>query len=262
MDTGYISLDIETDSLLQRGFLDASSAPPVIYCAATMEMVRTNRRGGYTLSPARAWPSPETVSSSPMAPETIRELVDYLWEAWTVRRLRPLAWNGLGFDMRVIAAHVRDDAVRLGRVWRLTWDMCDPMFTFFVHKGFPVGLDAVARAVTSHMCKSGHGADVDERWSKGHLERVGVLAYCCRDVELTAAVASAIECEGEFRWVTKAGNRARFRHPSGAHGALASVRAADDAPPPDTSWMDAPIPKSDFVGWLETQLPKSAASDA
>jgi hypothetical protein len=186
----------------------------------------------------------------------IRELIDYLWEAWTVRRLRPLAWNGLGFDMRVIAAHVRDDAHMLGRVHALTWDMCDPMFTFFVHKGFPVGLNSVARAATTYMCKSGHGADVDQKWREGHQARVGVLAYCCRDVELTGAVASAIEHDGEFKWITKAGKRTRFKPPCGAHGAMVSVDVANKIRLPDTSWMSTPIPKSDFVGWLVTQTPK------
>lgn len=250
MDSGYVSLDIETDSLLPPRFVDGLDAPPVVYCAATLEMRRTDLPGGYTLTPARAWPSAETVTEAGMTPRGIGELVDYLWEAWTVRGLRPLAWNGLGFDMRVIAAHIRDDPQALDRVRRLTLSMCDPMFTFFVHKGFPVGLNAVARAVTAHMGKSGHGSEVHEKWHTGHRARVGVLAYCCRDVELTAAVASSIERDGEFRWVTKAGKRARFKHPAGGHGVMATVEAADKVPRPDTSWMTTPIPKSDFIAWL------------
>ena len=248
-DRGYISMDIETDSLLPPLFDDVHDAPPAIFCAATMELVRA-ASGGYHAQPARPWPLAVDVSHAPMSAEGVRALVDYMWTAWTERGLRVLAWNGAGFDLRVLAAHVRQWPETHRRVVDLTWSCCDPMFAFFMAKGFPVGLNAVAKAGRSGICKSGCGADVAEMWAQGHLQRLGVLAYCCRDVEVTAIVMSEIEATGQVRWISKSGKPSIHRAVNGAHGALASVRAANAVALPDTSWMREPIAKEEFVGWI------------
>lgn len=183
-DRGYVSFDIETDSLLPAPFDDDQGVPPVVFCAATMEMTRTAVGGAYQLCPARSWPLPEQVRAEGMTAADLESMVDYLWHAWTRRGLRLLAWNGLGFDLRVVAAHLRHVPRATERLLDLAWSCCDPMFAFFKERGFPVGLNAVARAGAATIVKSGHGADVCDAWAQGEEARVGVLAYCCRDVEV------------------------------------------------------------------------------
>jgi hypothetical protein len=247
---GYVSFDIETDGLLPSEFNDRVDTPPAVFCAATMELRRAGQPGAFLTEPARSWPTAADVSEAPMTQQQIVELVEYMWEAWKVRGLRVLAWNGAGFDLRILAAHVRDLPQWYERVVELAWSSCDPMFSFFMAKGFPVGLNAVARAGRGSVCKNGHGADVSALWAEGHAQRVGVLAYCCRDVEVTAVVLSEIDATGHIRWITKSGKTSVYKASNGAYGALASVRSANAMRKPDTSWMSAPIDKSNFVGWL------------
>jgi hypothetical protein len=249
-DQGYVVFDIETNSLIPAGFIDAVDSPPCIFCVATMEMQRAGADGAYYLQAARSWPSADSVTELPLSAIQICQLVDYMWNSWNDRGLRICAWNGAGFDMRIIAAHVKHCPVTHDRALKLTWELCDPMFAFFMTKGFPVGLNAVAKAGRAGFCKTGSGSDVNELWSMGHKERLGVLAYCIRDVEVTAVVVSEIEATSQVKWIAKSGKTAVHRYQGGVYAALASVSVCNNLKLPDTSWMNEPISKTQFTGWL------------
>jgi hypothetical protein len=155
------------------------------------------------------------------------------------RGVQVCAWNGLSFDLRWLG-HVADD-LELAR--EVALDLIDPMFQFFVQRGFPVGLAKVAEALGVAETKSMHGADAPKEWAAGNHRQV--LDYVAGDCRITAAVIERIAAAGEVRWRTQRGTTGRepFRE-------LLPVRALLDAPLPDTSWMSEPIPRSKFTAWL------------
>lgn len=73
-----------------------------------------------------------------------------------------------------------------------------------------------------------------------------VLEYVSQDVKATLALAQAIRDQGELRWVSRAGRPNQCDMPL-----LLTVKEAIPMPPPDTSWMSNPWPRSKFYGWIE-----------
>ena len=156
------------------------------------------------------------------------------------RGVRVCAWNGLSFDLRWLG-HVADD-MPLAR--EVALDLIDPMFQFFVQRGFPVGLAKVAEAMGVVEAKLMSGEDAPKRWAAG--EHQLVLDYVAGDCRITDAVVACIEKERAVRWRTKRGTLS-----SEPMRELLPVRALLDAPLPDTSWMSDPLPRSKFTAWLQ-----------
>ncbi len=171
-------------------------------------------------------------------PELAREMLAWLADAQAAGA-RVTAWNGLSFDLRWLG-HAAGD-MELAR--RVALELYDPMFQFFVQRGFPVGLASVAAGLGLSETKAMDGADAPKRWAAGDTE--AVLAYVAGDCRMTAEVARRIEAGGQVRWRTRQGKLS-----SEPMGELRPVRALLDAPEPDTSWMSSPLPRSKFTAWL------------
>lgn len=149
------------------------------------------------------------------------------------------AWNGLSFDLKWLG-HAADD---LALAREVALDLFDPMFQFFVVKGFPVALAAVAEGMGIAEKKLMRGEDAPREWAAGN--RRAVLDYVAGDCRLTDAVVARILGAGEVRWRTRKGTISRepLRR-------LLPVRELLSAPEPDVSWMSEPIPRRKFTGWL------------
>ena len=125
------------------------------------------------------------------------------------------------------------------------------MFQFFVQRGFPVGLGAVAEGLGLAECKLMDGADAPKVWAEGRHQEV--LDYVAGDCLLTDKVVAAIEGQGAVRWRTRRGTVSSEPLPE-----LRAVRDLLDAPLPDVSWMDDPMPRTKFTAWLPPELLPSA----
>ena len=150
------------------------------------------------------------------------------------------AWNGLSFDLRWLG-HAADD-MKLAR--EIALELYDPMFQFFVLRGFPVGLASVAAGLGIAEKKLMHGADAPKQWAQGNHQ--AVLDYVAGDCRLTDSVIARILSSGEIRWRTKKGSVSSERMRK-----LLKVRELLDAPLPDTSWMSEPMPREKFTRWLQ-----------
>ena len=175
-------------------------------CAATMcmRLVRgpCGSLEGYIPDPPQSWCN-AVASPDCMQAAHLVTLVDYLVARLDLDGLRPLTWNGLGFDFRVLAAVLADHPVHVAKVKRLARAQVDPCFNFFMRRGFPVALARVAAAFGS-VGKSDCGSNAIDKWLQGTEEdRVGVLRYCEQDVVVLATAVGHILLAGRVCWMTK-----------------------------------------------------------
>lgn len=88
------------------------------------------------------------------------------------------------------------------------------------------------------------GVDAPRLWTDGNRE--AVVTYCKQDASLTLQVARSTQQTLRLDWTSRFGRPNNLLIPEG----WLTVRQAADLPLPDTSWMDAPIPRSAFDSWL------------
>jgi hypothetical protein len=167
-----------------------------------------------------------------------RALLDYLDQTEQAGHIL-VAWNGLSFDLKWIG-HVAGDIPKAAKVARR---MCDPMFQFFMTKGFPVSLESVARGMGLTCRKLMDGADAPVQWRAGNHQ--AVCDYVLGDTRMTVEIVLAIARQREIAWRTQKGTRSSI-----PISRLRTVQECLDDPMPDQSWMSQPIPKHKFVGWL------------
>jgi hypothetical protein len=172
--------------------------------------------------------------------ENARQLLNYL-EQMQRDGIKVCAWNGLSFDLRWIA-RAADDVKTASRVARA---MYDPMFQFFKLKGFPVGLEAVAKGLGLSARKSMNAADAPKYWAAGEHQRV--FDYVLGDVRMTTEIVRVIGERREFAWLTQRGELRREKL-----ARLKSVEECLNDPLPDQSWMKTPIRQEVFTGWMSS----------
>lgn len=210
----FVAIDIETTGLI------VDNEPPHILCVVTRRLnpvtsaCLSNEVGvgiQYELGEIRTWPEREDLENvESMSHEKILNLVDYLW---TQTNARLLAWNGVGYDFRVIWMHccrMNTDAGNLAAEHMVTMALssCDPMLNFTYQKGFPIKLAAVAELLPVPMHKTGEGVECERLWFAGGIEdRQGVIDYCENDVNMTCAVFMHIQNTGDIRWKTSKGRQ-------------------------------------------------------
>ena len=188
----------------------------------------------------RHWtsPGPEGLPAPHLDASTAKNMLNWLREK-QVAGARLFAWNGLSFDLRwlgVVAGEIPLAA-------KIALESYDPMFQFFVQRGFPVALGKVAEGFGIREGKLMDGADAPIEWARGNHQLV--LDYVAGDCVLTNKVVACIEKTGRVRWRTQRGSLSSEPMPK-----LQRVRELLNKPEPDTSWMDAPIPRTKFTGWL------------
>ena len=122
----------------------------------------------------------------------------------------------------------------------------------FVQRGDRVAwadsLEAAAEGSgTSGKTEGMSGELAPEMWGKGRREEV--IRYCGQDAYATWELAHRTGGAGALRWVSRRGRTMRLELPDG----WLDVQAAGRLELPDTGWMDDPIPREQFSGWLETR---------
>ncbi len=153
-----------------------------------------------------------------------------------------LTWNGLGFDLDVLAEEADDaEACR-----NLAMNHVDMMFHVFCDRGFPVALDKAAEGLGIPGKPSGMaGKMAPQLWAQGQHQQV--IEYVSQDVRMALQIAEACERKNSFHWKTRKGTVSSMELRRG----WLTVADAIKLPSPDTSWMDSPIPRRRFTQWLE-----------
>lgn len=232
----YVAFDIETAAVVPEGADWRDGRPLGITCAALAWLgpdgnIRTEARHGCNTDG-----SPAACLLEDECADIVHALQNVASHGYTL-----LTWNGLGFDFDILAEesglHSECAALALHHV--------DMMYQVLCIKGFPLSLNAAAKGMGLAGKSEGvDGAQAPLMWAEGrHAE---VLAYVQQDVRTTLQVAQAVEREGCVRWTSKRGRPCTV-----PIAQWLTVAEAHALPLPDSSWMQAPWPRSKFTAWME-----------
>jgi hypothetical protein len=230
----YLAFDIETAQQWPDGCDWRRYRPLGISCAATLPGGTATPTLWHGLTGDR---QPADRMSRQDAARLVGHLASMVRQGYTI-----LTWNGLAFDFDILA----EESGMPGECKTLARDHVDMMFYVFCELGYPVGLDAAARAMNLPGKPEGMtGLLAPRMWAEG--KRQEVLDYVTRDVQTTLDLATLCERRGCLRWVTRQGASRRMPLPRG----WLEVRSAAELPEPDTSWMSRPLSRRNFTAWLQ-----------
>ncbi len=153
------------------------------------------------------------------------------------------AWNGAGFDLRVIG-QVAEDLWLAGEI---TMDLYDPMFQMLSKLGYPVGLAAVGKGMGIEQEKLMDGADAPQAWRDGEFQKVE--DYVLGDSQITSQIVLKIAQEGSILWESKKGKAMRMPIDK-----FMTVRECMATPARDNSWMDEPLRREDILSWIPNEI--------
>ncbi len=234
MPRKYVAFDLETTKDVPgEDFNWRPHRPLGICCAAAFP---SDAKEPIVWHDKKANGDPAERTSKAEAGHLVQELLSYVARGYTL-----LTWNGLGFDFDVLA----EESASRDECKQLALNHVDMMFHVFCEKGFPVALDKAAHALAVPGKSPGmSGGLAPKLWAQGrHRE---VLDYVANDVRIALQVAIICEQRRNFAWTTRKGTRSSIHLADG----WLTVRDASGLPEPDTSWMDSPIPRGDFMRWL------------
>jgi hypothetical protein len=231
----YLAFDIETAAVLPDKMFDWRSHRPLgISCAATL----VADDAGPHVWHGR---TPEGTPAGRMQQQEARCLVEYLAkmanDGYSI-----LTWNGLAFDFDILAEESGERDI----CKRLAWGHVDMMFQVFCRQGYRVALGRAAQGMKIPGKPEGMSGIMAPRlWAEGHHQKV--LDYVSQDVRITMQLAKKCEQCGQFRWVTQKGTR----HWIDLSEGLLTAKEAFCLPQPDTSWMQNPPSREEFIAWLK-----------
>ena len=231
-ESDFMALDIETAKPFPNGADWRDHRPLGIACAVT----RTHEE-------QRNWfgEDDEGAIAERMTRAEANLLVDHLvW--WTHSGKRVLTWNGMGFDLPVLA----EESGRLEDCRWLARRHVDMMYHIVCERGYPLSMSAASLGMGCGKKTQGiTGNDAPFIWQTGNRETV--IEYCGQDTAITLALG--IECNraGELRWRARSGKQNRLALPRG----WLPVREAQGIRLPDTSWMTDPTSRENFDHWLK-----------
>ncbi len=183
--------------------------------------------------------TPAQRMSQSEAASVVQELAARVADGYTL-----LTWNGLGFDLDILS----EESASRDECKQLALNHVDMMFHVFCDRGFPVALDKAAHALKIPGKPPGmSGILAPQLWAQERYQ--DVLNYVSQDVRITLQVAVRCEERRRFDWTTRRGTTSSMDLTRG----WLTVRDAIRMPEPDTSWMDNPIPRSDFAQWLSSR---------
>ncbi len=234
MPRKYLAFDLETAKDVPGPDFNWKAHRPLgICCAAALrsDVQEPILWHGENLSGAPA----ERMSQTD-AKHVVLELSRFVAEGYTL-----LTWNGLGFDLDILA----EESGSLTECKELVLNHVDAMFHVFCQLGYPVGLEKAAQALKIPGKPAGmSGVLAPQLWAQGRFQEV--LQYVAQDVRIALQVAQNSEERRRFEWITRKGTSSSMELPRG----WLTVREAVKLPLPDTSWMTRPIPRNEFTHWL------------
>ena len=233
MSRKYLAIDIEIAKLIPFGQDEWWNYRPLgITCAATYD----------GKNQPRLWfgKSADGSVALAMQREEVIELVNYLQEA-SQQGFTILTWNGLSFDLPVIA----DESGEWQTCRALARSHCDMMFHIFCLRGHPLGLDRAAKGMGLRGKLGGMSGELAPRyWAEGKWAIV--LDYVAQDARTTYDLAIAVEKERQLKWVSDRSGIQSIPFPTG----WLTVEQALTLPLPDISWMKNPLSRKKFYSWL------------
>ena len=234
MSRKFLAFDIETAKDVPGDDFNWKPHRPLgISCAATLGVDSETPKLWHGRAGSGA-PAPR------MSRDEAAELVHYLREM-VAAGYSIVTWNGLAFDFDILS----EESGLAADCKKLAADHVDMMFHVFCIKGFPVGLDYAAQGCGVKGKPAGmSGIMAPQLWQRGEYQ--SVLDYVAQDVRTTLQLASLCEQRKSLGWLTRKGTRSDCPLPSG----WLAVEQAMGLPKPDTSWMDKPMSRSHFTGWL------------
>lgn len=236
MTTKYLAFDIETATITPEGEDVQLHRPLGISCWA----VAWEREAGRQTFTASYTSFDEEGNIRPQL--TREECVAVVWRLHKAveRGYTILTHNGVGFDFDILA----EESGMHSLCAHLALHSVDTCFLVHCLKGFPVGLDAIAKGMGLPGKPEGmSGALAPQMWAEGKHQ--AVLDYVAQDVRSTLEVALEIEKRQGLAWIARSGKRNHLPMPQ-----LLTVEEALRLPEPDTSWMSDPMPRSRFTGWM------------
>ena len=108
----------------------------------------------------------------------VEHLETKLQEGYTI-----ITHNGLGFDFVIVA----EESGRMDECRDLAMTHVDMMYHFFCGKGFPIKLNAAAKAIGVSKPENVDGSVAPKLWKEGAYQTV--LDYVAQDCRLTLDVA-------------------------------------------------------------------------
>ena len=239
MRARYLAFDIETAKILPETVTDLLAHRPLgICCAAAVAGDRPEptiwhgRTADGSIAPAL---------SRVEAQRVVRDLEAFVAQGYTL-----VTWNGLAFDLDVLA----EESGLVPECVRLAAGHVDMMFHLVCALGHRLSLDAAARGMglEGKMAGiTGHQAPI--LWAEGRHE--AAIAYNVRDARTTVELAAAAEKARALRWISRKGRPAALPLPEG----WLDVTRARLLPQPDTSWMADPPRREAFFRWFPPGWP-------
>lgn len=161
-----------------------------------------------------------------------------------------LTHNGCSFDMDILA----EESGMHAECAELAMNSIDTCLQIHCIKGFPVGLEAIARGMGLQGKIEGmSGALAPQLWADGEYDKV--LEYVAQDARSTLEVALEIERRRGLTWISKTGRRNSLPIER-----WLTVKECLALPLPDTSWMSDPLPRSKFTGWMDASTTINATA--
>lgn len=258
LNTKFLAFDLEIEKEIPEGVTDWKEVAPLGITCAALLMSDYEKYGGYLLKFHNYDFSP---ISGAMDDDELNALVDMLME-FRDDGYDILTWNGLGFDLQVLA----QESGRFEDCSSLAIGHVDMMFHFLCRKGFPLGLNTAATGLGLGGKTEGMKGDLAPilwkpireklpkqfRYMPDVCLRWKVLEYVGQDVVMTLEVANTALSMGGLSWVSRSGRSNMFSLPKNAEGEhrWLTVKQALELPEPDTSWMKNPMKRGDFLDWL------------
>jgi len=236
--TKYVAFDLEIAKILPGDFSAWRAHRPLgITCAAVLFD---------GLDPVLWYSKSENGSiAAKMNQEDLIRLVEYL-RAAVEKGWQLITWNGLGFDLNVLA----EESGCLEECRKLALTHTDMMFHIFCEKGFPLSLDKAAKGMGLSGKTAGMTGELAPvLWQQRKFQEV--LVYVKQDVYTTLGVAKAGIRAGKISWTSNKGNRQHVMLPDG----WLQVEQALLKPLPDNSWMSQPLSRDEFWSWTRNTKP-------
>ena len=238
--TRYLAFDTETTKPFPEDHNWRSVRPMGIACAAAYGVGDEKPRAWYNRSPNGEI---EPALTQQQAQSLVNQITTLTDPEKTPDPYTLLTWNGLGFDLDILA----EESGMFDECRQIALDHVDMMFHFYCTQGYPLSLDKAAQGMGTPGKPEGmNGALANEMWN--NADRLPVIQYCASDVRSTLALATECETQHRLQWTSNTGRTRFFNLPNG----WMTVRQSLDIPQPDTSWMTDPIPRDTFTAWLST----------
>ncbi len=161
-----------------------------------------------------------------------------------------VSWNGCAFDFQVLA----QESGLVAACGALALNHIDFMLIVTYSNGYRLGLEAALIGaglpgktkqvrLRDGRVVSFSGIEAPARWAAGEHE--AVLCYLEQDVAQLLALSNRVAQKKCLNWTSQRGKPMSVRM-----ARISTVRECAAIPVPDTSWMDNPPTRAEFIAWI------------